>query len=60
MRDTNWASWSTFGGESLTSRRTGKRIAATDHCVAIVKRCAECLETYVARPGEPHVCEKPS
>ena len=59
MRRTNWSTHLTFGGEALTSRACyGRRVAATDHCVAIIKRCPHCLETYVARPERPcHDCQ---
>lgn len=58
MRTTNWSTHETFGGEGLTSRWTQKRVAATDHCVAIIKRCPRCFSDYVATPGHPpdHAC----
>lgn len=58
MKETNWyRGGASFGGEALTSRATGKKIAATDHCVAIIRTCPACHEKYVARPNQPeHGC----
>lgn len=53
MRRTNWSPDVTFGGEPLTSRYTQQRVAASDHCVAIVRRCERCHETFVATPKRP-------
>ena len=59
VRITNWSTRPTFGGTPMTSRYTQQRIAATDHCVAIVRRCANCHETFVATPEQPeHDCVK--
>lgn len=56
-RVTGWHSRETFGGTSLTSYRSGKRIAATDHCCAIVRTCPECFSRYVSTPEQPqHAC----
>lgn len=58
MKRTGWNSGLTFGGTPMTSRYTQRNIAATDHCVAIIRRCPVCHETFVSRPEQPdHDCE---
>ena len=54
IREPGWHTAPTFGGTALTSRRSGKRIAATDHCCAIVRTCQRCYSRYVATPDAPH------
>jgi len=56
---TPWSTHLTFGGEALTSRACyGRRVAATDHCVAIVRTCPVCFTRYVATPEQPaHDCQ---
>ncbi len=57
MRRTNWSTHLTFGGEPLTSRAClGAKVAATDHCVAIIKTCPHCLSPYLATATEPTHC----
>lgn len=53
MKLTNWSTHATFGGEPMVSRYTQQRIAASDHCVAIAKRCPHCFEVFLARPERP-------
>ncbi len=58
-RTTGWHSGPTLGGLKLTSRYTQKPLAASDHCVAIIRTCADCHETFVATPERPeHGCDK--
>lgn len=53
-RRTNWSTHLTFGGESLTSRACYKRrVAATDHCVAIERVCPHCYSKFIATPEQP-------
>lgn len=55
MRRTNWSTHLTFGGEPLTSRACfGRKVAATDHCVAIVRTCPHCYGKFVATPTAPN------
>lgn len=56
MKRTNWSTHATFGGTPMVSRYTQQRVAATDHCVAIIRRCPVCFATYVDRPGQPLHC----
>jgi hypothetical protein len=59
MKHTNWSTHPTFGGTPMVSRYTQQRVAASDHCVAIVRRCPVCFEVYVDRPGQPVHCLDP-
>lgn len=59
MKRTNWSTHATFGGTPMVSRYTQQRVAASDHCVAIAKRCPVCFEVYMARPEQPeHGCQQ--
>ena len=56
MADENWIE--AAGGAPMTSRYTQQRIAARDHCVAIVRTCPQCHSRYVATPEQPeHGCQ---
>jgi hypothetical protein len=58
-RMTGWHSGPTLGGLKLTSRYTQKPLAASDHCVAVIRTCERCAERYVATPREPaHDCHE--
>lgn len=58
MKQTGWSTFPTHGGSALTSRWTQKRVAATDHCVAIIRRCPQCFESYIDHSDRPdlHRC----
>lgn len=51
MAASDWSSHATLGGTPMQSW-VGKRVAATDHCVAIVRRCGGCLDQFVAHRDE--------
>ena len=53
MSVTGWSSRPTLGGMPLTSRLSGKRIAASDHCVATITTCARCFERFYRTPEAP-------
>lgn len=59
-RRTNWSTHLTFGGESLTSRACyRRRVAASDHCVAIERVCPHCYSKFIATPNARyHGCTK--
>lgn len=56
--DRGWSRrYPTLAGTPLVSW-VGRKVAASDHCVAIVKRCATCGETYIMHAGDPtDACE---
>lgn len=57
MKTTEWHSSPTFGGDALTSRYTGKKIAASDLCVAIIRTCPRCYSKFTATPAQPYHCD---
>ncbi len=59
MSASDWArGFDSLGGMALTSRWTGKRIAATDHCAAVVKRCPDCLDVFIQSRTSTHECRQ--
>jgi hypothetical protein len=55
-KQTEWSRERTFGGSGLTSWRSGKKIAATDQCVALILVCPRCYERFVSTPEQPRHC----
>lgn len=47
MAASDWCSQPTLGGDPLTSRLSGRRVAASDHCVAVTRRCATCGNEFL-------------
>lgn len=62
MSASDWSSHPTLGGVPLTSW-VGRRVVATDHCVALIRRCTQCYESFIVRREHvadaiPETCER--
>jgi hypothetical protein len=58
-KQTGWHRTRSFGGTGLTSWRSGKKIAATDQCVALILVCPRCYSKFVSTPDQPeHDCHE--
>lgn len=58
LKTTNWVrSGPSFGGTALTSRGCGRKVAASDQCVALERVCPRCYSRYLATVAAPeHGC----